>query len=97
MRTLTKSLRKFQSPKYNFSQLRKYLEEYVPKKKEELAKINKDFGSKKMGEYTVSQVIGGMRGMKGIMSDISVCDPQDGILFKQHSINDLKANFPKAI
>lgn len=31
------------------------------------------------------------------MSDISVCDPINGILFKGHSINDLKATFPKAI
>jgi len=38
-----------------------------------------------------------MRGIDGIFSDISVCDPINGLLLKGHSIPELKKNFPKAI
>jgi len=38
-----------------------------------------------------------MRGIVGIFSDISVCDPNKGLFLKGHTIPELKKNFPKAI
>jgi len=38
-----------------------------------------------------------MRGISGLFSDISVCSPDTGILFKGKSIPDLKATFPTVV
>ena len=37
-----------------------------------------------------------MRGIKGLFSDISVCDPNKGITYKGISIPELKRTYPTA-
>ncbi|KAL4440852.1 hypothetical protein ABPG74_013833 [Tetrahymena malaccensis] len=87
-----------QKSQYNFGQtnLKKVIAEIIPQKQAELKEVKEKYGDKVVGQYTVKQVIGGMRGMKGLMSDLSRCDPYQGIIFRGYTIPQLKEFLPKA-
>jgi citrate synthase len=59
----------------------------------------KDFlaahGDEKVGEITVSQVYGGMRGMLALICETSKLDPDEGIRFRGYSIPELQEKLPK--
>ena len=61
----------------------------VPGKIQEYKEIKLKYGEKKMGEITVSQVLGGMRGIPGIFYETSKLNAQKGILYRQHNLFDL--------
>ena len=42
------------------------------------------------------QMYGGMRGIKGLVTETSVLDPDEGIRFRGHSIPDCQQVLPKA-
>ena len=42
----------------------------------EFKEIKEAYGNKKLGEYTVGQVMGGMRGMTGLFYETSKLDAQ---------------------
>jgi citrate synthase len=48
-----------------------------------------------LGEYTIGQVIGGMRGMIGLLYETSALDPEEGIRFRGYSIPELREKLPK--
>ncbi|EGR34195.1 mitochondrial citrate synthase, putative [Ichthyophthirius multifiliis] len=75
--------------------LKLVLKDLIPQKQAELQLIKEKYGDKIVGEYNVKQVIGGMRGIKGLMSDLSRCDPWKGIMFRNYSIPQLKEFLPK--
>jgi len=54
------------------------------------------YGSKAIGETTVDQVYGGMRGIKALVTETSHLDPEDGIFFRGHSIPQCCDRLPKA-
>lgn len=62
----------------------------------EVKQIIKDHGELKLGEYTVSQVYQGMRGMIGLVTETSKLDPNEGISFRGYSIPELREKLPKA-
>ena len=55
--------------------LRKKMEQVIPEKQKQLINIRKKWGNESLGEITVDQVIGGMRGMKALFYDTSKLDP----------------------
>ena len=55
----------------------------------------KENGSKKVDEVTLSQVFGGMRGVKSMIWETSQLDPNDGIRFRGLSIPELREQLPK--
>lgn len=55
----------------------------------------KENGSKKVDEVTLSQVFGGMRGVKSMIWETSKLDPKDGIRFRGYSIPELREKLPK--
>lgn len=59
------------------------------------ARLLKEYGDVKVGEVTISQVIGGMRGIKGLTTDISYLDPQEGIRFRGFTIPEVLEKLPK--
>lgn len=61
----------------------------------EIKSILKDHGDKKAGEVTLSQVFGGMRGVKSMIWETSALDPVDGIRFRGYSIPELREILPK--
>lgn len=58
-------------------------------------KLLKEHGDVKVGEVTMSQLIGGMRGVKSLVTDISYLDPEEGIRFRGHTLPDTLALLPK--
>ncbi len=55
----------------------------------------KDHGDKVVGEITISQIIGGMRGVKALVSDISYLDPAEGIRYRGYTLSEVFEKLPK--
>ena len=55
----------------------------------------KEHGDKKVGEITVGQLYGGMRGMPALICETSKLDPEEGIRFRGYSIPELQQKLPK--
>ena len=62
----------------------------------ERKKILKEHGDKVLGEYTVAQVLNGMKGMIGMVTETSKLDPEEGIRFRGYTIPELREKLPKA-
>ena len=58
-------------------------------------KLLKEYGDVKLGDVTISQAIGGMRGVKCLTTDISYLDPFEGIRFRGYTIPETLAALPK--
>lgn len=71
--------------------LAKKIEEHRPR----TTRLVKEYGDVKVGEVTISQVIGGMRGIKSLVTDISYLDPMEGIRFRGMTIPETFAALPK--
>lgn len=53
-------------------------------------------GDKVVGEVKISQLYGGMRGVKALITETSKLDPAEGIRFRGYSIPELQELLPKA-
>ena len=53
-------------------------------------------GKSRSDDVTVGQVIGGMRDIKSLLTDISFVDPAEGIRFRGMSIPEVLKKLPKA-
>eukprot|EP00106_Octopus_bimaculoides_P011928 XP_014779370.1 PREDICTED: citrate synthase, mitochondrial-like [Octopus bimaculoides] len=76
--------------------LKDVLEKKIPEKQKEVIEFRKQYGNTKIGEVTVDQVFGGMRGIKGLVTETSVLDADEGIRFRNYSIPECQEILPKA-
>lgn len=58
-------------------------------------RLLKEHGDVKLGDVTIAQAIGGMRGVKCLTTDISYLDPFEGIRFRGYTIPETLAALPK--
>jgi len=58
-------------------------------------RLLKECGDVKLGDVTISQCIGGARGIKSLVTDISYLDPMEGIRFRGMTIPETFAALPK--
>jgi len=58
-------------------------------------KLLKEHGEVKIGEVTIAQAIGGARGVRCLVTDISYLDPFEGIRFRGKTIPETFAALPK--
>eukprot|EP00887_Chlorella_sp_A99_P005898 scaffold1.g5898.t1 len=77
--------------------LKAVLAEKIPVEQERLNNLRKDYGSKVLGEVTVEQAIGGMRGIPAMLWETSLLDPEEGIQFRGYSIPELQEKLPAAV
>jgi len=70
--------------------------EKFPVHGEEVKAFRRAHGDKKVGEITVDMMYGGMRGMKGMITETSVLDPEEGIRFRGYTIPECQELLPKA-
>lgn len=54
------------------------------------------YGAKVIGEITIDQVYGGMRGLKSLVTETSYLDPDEGIAFRGYSIPEIRKSLPTA-
>ncbi|MCF8333872.1 MAG: hypothetical protein K9I47_06980, partial [Bacteroidales bacterium] len=71
--------------------LYKKIEEHRPRT-ENLVKNNSDVVVDKI---TIGQVIGGMRGVKSLVTDISYLDPDEGIRYRGYTLPEVFKKLPK--
>jgi citrate synthase len=71
--------------------LRKKIDEHRPR----TTRLLKEAGEVKLGDVTISQCIGGARGIKSLVTDISYLDPLEGIRFRGKTIDETFAALPK--
>ncbi len=58
-------------------------------------RLVKEYGDVKVDEVKISQIIGGMRGIKALVTDISYLDPYEGIRFRGYTIPEVLEKLPK--
>jgi len=73
----------------------KFAEKALPMT-QEIKEMLKEHGDKVMGEYKLSQMYGGMKGIVGMVTETSKLDPAEGIRFRGYSIPELREKLPKA-
>ncbi len=62
----------------------------------EMKEMLAQHGNLKLGEYTISQVYQGMKGINGLITETSKLDPEEGIRFRGYSIPELRKLLPKS-
>jgi len=76
--------------------LKDVLANLVPEQQNLVKNFRKKHGGTKVGEVTVDMMYGGMRGIKGLVTETSVLDPEEGIRFRGYSIPECQKLLPTA-
>ncbi len=74
------------------SKLSKKIDEHRPRTE----RLLKEYGDVQIDGVTVAQVIGGMRGIKSLVTDISYLDPEEGIRYRGYTLDEVITNLPKS-
>ena len=77
------------------SQLKSKLASKIPAYQERAMKLVKEHGDVVVGDVKISQVFGGMRGIKCLTTDVSYLDPMEGIRFRGYTIPEAMEKLPK--
>ncbi len=77
------------------SELKKKLAKKIEDWRPRTVKLLKEHGDVKLGDVTISQAIGGMRGVKCLVTDISYLDPFEGIRFRGFTIPEVLEKLPR--
>lgn len=68
----------------------------IPEQQTLVKEFRAKYGNTKVGEVTVDMMYGGMRGIKGLVTETSVLDPDEGIRFRGYNIPECQKLLPKA-
>ncbi len=74
-----------------FNKLAEKIEGHRPR----TTRLLKEFGEVKVDEVKIRQVIGGMRGIKCLVTDISYLDPYEGIRYRGMTLPEVFEKLPK--
>ena len=77
------------------STLKEVLKQKIDAHRPRTTRLVKEFGDVSLGEVTIAQAIGGARGIKCLVTDISYLDPMEGIRFRGMTIPETFAALPK--
>ncbi len=77
------------------SAIKQKLQEKIEGWRPRTTRLVKEFGDVKLGEVSIGQAIGGMRGVKCLVTDISYLDPFEGIRFRGYTIPEVLEKLPK--
>ena len=67
----------------------------LPVERERYRALAKDHADVVVAEVTIGQIIGGMRGIKSLLTDVSYVDPSEGIRFRGLTIPEILDVLPK--
>ena len=68
----------------------------LPAWRERMKVLAKDHADVVVDHVTVGQIVGGMRDIKSLLTDVSFVDPAEGIRFRGMSIPEVLKKLPKA-
>lgn len=71
------------------------IKDQLPEWRARVRRLIKEHGDMKVGEVTISQIYGGMRGVRALITDISSVDPQEGIRLRGFTIPEVLEKLPK--
>ncbi len=77
------------------SNLKDKLYEKIQSWRPRIEKLIKEYGDTVVDQVTISQVIGGMRGLKSLVTDISYLDPNEGIRYRGYTLPEVFEKLPK--
>ena len=80
---------------YKMNQLKDRLYEKILEHRPRTKRLLKEFGDVVIDKVTVSQAIGGMRGIKSLVTDISYLDPYEGIRYRGYTLPEVLNKLPK--
>lgn len=58
-------------------------------------RLDKEYGNVIVDKVTISQILGGMRGLKSLVTDISYLDPNEGIRYRGFTLKEVFDRLPK--
>ncbi|XP_059814298.1 citrate synthase, mitochondrial-like [Hypanus sabinus] len=76
--------------------LKEVLADLIPKEQSRIKAFKQQHGKTIIGQISIDMVYGGMRGMKGLVYETSVLDPEEGIRFRGYSIPECQKLLTKA-
>src|SRR5919109_2282808 len=76
--------------------LHEEIAEQLPRWRERIRSLAKEHADVVVDTVTISEVVGGMRDTKSLLTDISYVDPGEGIRFRGMSIPEVLKKLPKA-
>jgi citrate synthase len=76
--------------------LHEKIAEQLPAWRERVRALGKEHAEVVVDEVTVGQIVGGMRDIKSLLTDVSFVDPAHGILFRGMPIPETLRKLPKA-
>lgn len=79
------------------SLLKDKLQQILPAQAEDLKHFAKEYGDKVIGEVTIGQAFGGMRGIKGLVCDTSEVPADKGLIIRGTPISELTSRLPEEI
>ncbi|MDP8206104.1 MAG: citrate (Si)-synthase [Candidatus Electryonea clarkiae] len=77
------------------SSLYQKLETIIPDWRAERAAVLKESGSVELSKCTVAQAYGGMRGVKGMVCETSLVEPDKGLIIQGYPLLDIKDLWPE--
>ncbi len=77
--------------------LQEKLAKLIPPLREEIKSIVKNHGDQVIGEVTIGQAYGGMRGVKGLICDTSLVEADQGLIIRGYPILDIQDKYPEEI
>ncbi len=77
------------------SSLKEILKQKIEEHRPRTTRLLKEYGQVKVGDVTIAQAIGGARGVRCLVTDVSYLDPQEGIRFRGRTIPETFAALPK--
>ncbi|MEE9462703.1 MAG: citrate (Si)-synthase [Bacteroidales bacterium] len=77
------------------SNLKQKLSEKIKEHRPRTLKLMKEYGDVIVDEVTIAKLIGGMRSLKSLVTDISYLDPQEGIRYRGYTLPEVFERLPK--
>jgi citrate synthase len=77
------------------SSLKQKLSEKIKEHRPRTLKLMKEHGDVIVDEVTIAKLIGGMRSLKSLVTDISYLDPQEGIRYRGYTLPEVFERLPK--
>ncbi|MBE0653620.1 MAG: citrate (Si)-synthase [Bacteroidales bacterium] len=77
------------------SNLKQKLHDKIQAWRPRTEKLLKEYGDTVVDKVTIAQIIGGMRGLKSLVTDISYLDPNEGIRYRGYTLPEVFEKLPK--